>query len=416
MASKMPQDDLGGIKVAGSGCNQTATVPSSISIETCKWSESGLALENEGLGEIPALGLENELQTTDGWVRISPFGDFPKEREVRQADGSVRYDRYIQRVDRPAAEELVNQFRTLLGSETLGKVKRFLGGTPIFRGHPDLPGAESRYPDKTRYGMFADLDAREDGLYGKAVLAEDSAGLLENDGLKYLSPFWLVRLTGQVEGGVPVCTPVKLISAGLTRSPNIKGGQPLANENTVMKELLQRLAVLLALANEATEDQITAEITKLKTQSGQVPALENELAPLRQKVTSLENDNAQAVNRLKSLRATHAGVLIGTALATGKITPAEKPAWETALANEAEFEAKAAEIQALQPKLKTQSAVGELGQRKVELLANESDRRARVQELVGEKFAKGLRYDAAFAVVMRENPELFKQMKQPGKN
>lgn len=365
------------------------------------------------IGQTPELGLANQFASLhDGWIRISPYGDFPKERAALQPDGSIRYERYLQRVDRSAAETMVRQFNTLLGSEALGQFKRFVVGTPIYKGHPDLPEAARPSPDPTRYGLVSGLEARPDGLYGRIVLAEDAPIMIARDGLKWLSPYWLVRLTGQIIDGAPVCSPVKLLSAGLTRSPNIQGGQPLANERQPAPMEKYILISLLGLANDASEEQIQSALTDLKAKAARIPALESQAAQLAAQLARLENENSANLNRLQRERQTCINLLLDSSIHSGRITAGERAAWEKALSNEDDFETKAGEISRLVPKIKTVSLTGNLGQRHA-ALENESDRRAFLLALVSEKQSKGLSYDEAFAAVHRENPDLFQRMKKP---
>lgn len=373
-----------------------------------------ILLSNES--ETFLLGLSNELApSSDGWVLISPYGDFRKEKETRQPDGSMRYQPYIQRVNKPAAERMVREFETVMGSKALGTIKRFVSGKPIYSGHPD--DNPVKYTDHTRYGMFAALRAGDDGFYGRPVLSEDAEPVLANEGKKWLSPFWAVELTGETEGGVPVCMPVKLISAGLTASPNIRGGQPLANEEErKTMEFLKRLAVLLALANTAGEAEVETAVKDLKAKADGVPALENEAGTAKSRVTTLENEftamktRAEAAEAAaKSERTARVELIANTAIETGRISLAEKPAAVTALSNESSFSTEASRLATLPPKYKTQSQTGDLGQRQ-QVIANEQDRHNKRLEIANENYGngtKGVTWDDAWAKAKRDHKELF---------
>jgi phage I-like protein len=251
-----------------------------------------VALANEA-EQVGIVGLENEFSVgADGWVKIAPYGESIKERTVRNGL-STKHEIYLQRLDKPAAEAMVRKFKSLWG-----KVKRFVTGVPIYKRHPDLasvtPGVvtEALANDKSAYGMFADLEARDDGFYGRPVMSQAGKVAIENEGLKFLSPFWWALPVGTTQNGYPIVSPIELISAGLTDRPNIPGGEALANErqreqHKTMKEKLIKLFGLfgISLANESTDEQIDSAIKQLETKAGSVKALENEKQTLTQTKT-----------------------------------------------------------------------------------------------------------------------------------
>jgi hypothetical protein len=72
-----------------------------------------------------------------------------------------------------------------------------------------------------------EIEAREDGLFGRVKWSEAGAELLRNAHFKYLSPYWEAREIGR-ENGRRIYQPIALLSAGLTNQPNIPV-RPLAN-------------------------------------------------------------------------------------------------------------------------------------------------------------------------------------------
>ncbi|MDB6018442.1 MAG: hypothetical protein JWR19_2931, partial [Pedosphaera sp.] len=53
----------------------------------------------------------NELSIqSDGWAQLAPYGDFPGQGFVRNADGTVTKFAAVQRMDRPAAEAMAAKF------------------------------------------------------------------------------------------------------------------------------------------------------------------------------------------------------------------------------------------------------------------------------------------------------------------
>jgi hypothetical protein len=146
----------------------------------------------------------------EDWVQLSPFGDFP-------------HTRGLQRVDRTAADGMVAQFNSFRA-----RLGRLFGGVPFYVGHPDLPSS-SDVVDRKAYGWIMEVEAREDGFYGRVKWSDAGMELLRNAHYKYLSPFWEAREIGQ-ENGRRIYRPIALISAGLTNQPNIPV-RPLANSN-----------------------------------------------------------------------------------------------------------------------------------------------------------------------------------------
>lgn len=352
-----------------------------------------VALANEAAPAGTSLvGLGNELGAggADGWARI-PYGEH--EHELG-----------IQRFFRPQAEEMVGYFKN-----AWNQLKRALSGLPVYKGHPDLVDQlrsqraalandraalagldrqiaelERRYPDRREYGTIADMEARDDGLYIKPVLSPAGVALV-NEGRKFFSPHWLGKTVGQ-ERGRTVFGPAYFLSIGLTDRPNIAGTSLVNTKPQPMnKTLLALVSQLLAaigrtpLANEATEDQVSAELTAavpVATALAKRPestALANEqgkVTELTTKVTDLSAKVATAETALANERTAHAQTikarneaLVDAAVKSGHIAEADKPVWlgrlERAFA--AESVALANEKNALKTKPKTEG----LGKRTV---------------------------------------------------
>jgi hypothetical protein len=165
--------------------------------------------QTDGAAENSAALSNQFILLQEEWVQLSPFGDFPHARG-------------LQRLDRSAAEALVARFQSFLG-----RAGRLFGGVPFYVGHPDLPNA-SELADRKAYGWVEELQAREDGLYGRVKWSQAGLDLLRNGHYKFLSPFWEAREV-TVESGRKVFQPTVLLSVGLTNQPNIPV-KPLANQ------------------------------------------------------------------------------------------------------------------------------------------------------------------------------------------
>lgn len=384
-----------------------------------------LALANEDrlLALVP---IDNEMSIgEDGWVRIAPYGDSLKVRTIKDpATGALINQQFTQRLTMANATELAAKANSLWG-----KIKRFRVGIPIYRGHPDL-GQHSplvvgayRSAKVEELGVLAELSAREDGLYGRPVLHRAGQVAVENDGLKWFSPFWWVRIVGQ-DGDKTIVEPHELISAGLTARPNINGGDALTNQQDIMNREL--LIKLLTLANDATDQQIEAAIVKLqadlkagadalaneKSEREKAVAKVAELEPLAAKVTTLEAAITERTTALTNERARGDKLELDRAMADGRLTAATRPEWEQALANETTREAKLVELDALKPTLPRGSFTGGLGARK-----GAPDAKAAGQQVISlanERLANfGGDWTRAFNDVRKTHPALFENMQKP---
>jgi hypothetical protein len=143
------------------------------------------------------------------YIQLSPIGVFP-------------HGRGIQNVDRPALETLVKNFKSFFA-----RLGRRFTGVPFYVGHPDVRGYENIYTDRKAYGWIMDVEAREDGLYGRPKWSRAGRELIANGHFKFLSPYWLAEAVGTREGK-SVFRPTELISVGLTNEPNLPV-LPLAN-------------------------------------------------------------------------------------------------------------------------------------------------------------------------------------------
>lgn len=389
-----------------------------------------VALANES-ERVEIIGLDNEFNLgADGWVKIAPYGESVKERTVRTPSGGTQHEIYVQRLDKPSAEAMVKNFNSLLG-----KLKRFVVGVPIYKRHPDLqaitPNAVSAAlaNDKSEYGMFAALEAREDGFYGQPVITPAGRVAIENEGLKFLSPHWWAMQVGKTRNGYPIVSPFELISAGLTDRPNIPGGEALANERRaqdekIMKQNIIRLLALfgIALANDASDEKIEEGLKQLETKARDLTALANEKETLTQSKTTAETSlttertahdatkkllDAEKV-ALANERKARIESMLDLAIAQGRITAAERPVWAGDL--EKDFAAKSVALANEAVKVKTQATTANLGARK-----GEADKTTDVQNqciaLANEQMpAARNNWGEAWKLAKAKHPALFQQL------
>jgi phage I-like protein len=303
------------------------------------------ALANTAKESIGLIGLANRFEAgQDAFVQISPLGDFP------HAKG-------LQRMDRAAAEGMVNHF-----NKFSSKLGRMFVGVPFYVGHPDLPGLENEYPDRKAYGWLKALEVRDDGLYGKVDWSKPGEELLANSHYKFLSPYWDGEPIG-VEKGRKVYRPVQLISVGLTNQPNIPV-KPLANESesTTDSEAgepnnqnnnmdRKKVILLLGLANAAATAEQLAAITdeqietRLATSVAAIANLANAQTELATARTSLSNEQSSRTSlegQFKTERRARIEMMVDHAITDGRVPIANRAQWIADLEND--FEGKKAAL------------------------------------------------------------------------
>ena len=400
-----------------------------------------VALANDTTRRAGLVGLSNEAVIgDDGWVKISPYGDHKKIREI-EMDGVVIEEKFIQRLTPENARQMAEAHNSLFG-----KIRRLRRGAPIYRGHADryevakMEGVKlpARGPalSNEKMGIFAELQARADGLYALPVFAEEGRVAIENDGLKYFSPLWWTDCIG-FEGDWEIAIPVEFISAALTAHPNISGSTALANERgtdadsetktqqDIMKkkliDLLKKHGVALENENDTT---VEAGLDQLDQRLTQRTALENEkTTTLQPRITALENEvqtekNAHTTTRtaLENERMGHADSLTDLAVAEGRISPSQRAAYR------AKFGAKGETFAAGRTALENEAVKYPTASRTTDARKGTSttakpsalEASKRLTALANEKFDKGgfATPEDAYAAAREEHPELVTKIEE----
>jgi hypothetical protein len=178
----------------------------------------------------------------------------------------------------------------------------------------------------------------------------------------------------------------------------------------------------ITIANEATEEQVEAALARLDPQLAGATTLANDLHALQsaaaekdEQIRALNRRTAEAQASFANERRARVNELLGAAINSGRITAAERPAWEARLNQEATFANEAGALGRLPARIKvTRVTDPERGNAGADI-SNAQERIARVQELVqAEMRQSGLNYPAAWAKIQREHPALFAAMKGPG--
>lgn len=359
-------------------------------MKTYRWIKA--VLVNEALPEKAEDTLSNEQLTIgeDGWALAAPYGD----KVYNLTDGKGSTKQVIQRFTKKNADALVNSFSSLFGS-----VKRFFKGMPIYAGHPDDKILGHFYQDKAQKGIFNEMQAREDGLYVKPLFNDDGAALLNGEDKLFFSVRWAAKQTGTLDGK-PVMEPFKMLSIGMTPTPNL--ATELLNSQNIMdrKKIVALLASLgVALSNtEADDAAIEAAVTAHNT------ALANTATETANKLKDAEKKAQDAEAALANARKDFTKHVLDSRIKDGAITEAERQVWEGRLV--ANFTNELQALQGLSAKLKTEDNKNVDGSRRPsgDMAA---DAASKLVSLTNERMRKDhLTWIEARDLVNAENPEL----------
>lgn len=289
-----------------------------------------------------------------------------------------------------------------IANECAGILAKGGKGIPVYQGHADVPELAAKYPLKAATGWIT-------ACKPLANEAEVTVRWLANpgEGFAFFSPYWTGPLAIANEKGVMKIR--SMLSLALTNDPNIdafrlpnespddeddytdtsaKGGSSLPAEQKGIQNMdIKELAKALGLDPEkATAEQVMAKIKELVAVPAQVTALENEVT--KQK-TACANERKARI-----------ALLVGAAVADGRVSGADKPVWETRLANEAAFDAEVVVLANMKPALKLAPVVAP----KMDTKQHNS-----LLKLANEKQAANPTWDwdRCWQAVKAENPDKF---------
>ena len=372
--------------------------------------ETQLGAKVECLANAIEIGARGE----DGFYRLTPFGRHPYGR-----DGD------IQVVDAEASDAIVRRFD--LANSVI--VRAFSNGhRPIYEGHPDHPVFSANGHDNfTLQGEITAIETRSDGIYVKPDWKDAGNELLASGEKLYWSPRWVAALSGR-DGSKRIWRPFKLISAGLTPTPNIMGcaansrpHQTATHENmNWIQKIMQRLgfseAQITAFANSAEGAPETTEIeTRLGAQldaangyfdlqialmralgytdeqidglredGAAAPSIDdlvtkmtaafgtadqaNESLTTAQAALTTEQERVTALTAdLANARQAHATLVVENAIEAGRLPEADRVATITQLTESADMANAIADLEKAEAALPTGSVVDGVGKRKGEM-------------------------------------------------
>jgi phage I-like protein len=267
-------------------------------------------------------------QETGVWIRILPAGQFTG----RDGRGPFEVG------DKTAMQAIID--RSL----------RFAGGTELMLDYDHqsyfaaIPGVGGT---AKAAGWFKELQARDDGIYGRVEWTAAAAEAIKAGEYRYISPLFSSDKAGKV---------IRIQNAALVNQPNLDlvavaaAASRFSTKETEDMELLAKLAKALGLADGVSEDAVVAAATSLTADRGKMitaAGLKPE-ATADQVVTAMgaalaakKPDPTEFVpmtmftdvrDRLTTLQASTAAdkttEAVAEAMKAGKITPAQKD-WAT---------------------------------------------------------------------------------------
>lgn len=181
------------------------------------------------------------------WVHLVPAGD-----SVHTFDGRGPY-----RV--PSAETVI--------AASAGDPR----GLPIDESHAIDIAAPKGLPAPAR-GWIVELQARQDGIWGRVEWTVEGAALVAGRAYRALSPVLAISAADRT-------TVLAIRRASLVNVPNLRGLTALQQESAMT--LMERLIEKLGLKPEATEDDVLAAIAAATAKSDdEVPALQSALTEI----------------------------------------------------------------------------------------------------------------------------------------
>lgn len=159
-------------------------------------------------------------------------------------------------------------------------------------------------------GWIVELQAREDGLWGRVEWTPTGRQLMEDKAYVGISPAILHTQQGQV---------LQVLRASLTNTPNLQGLTSLHSENTTMDwrtKLIEQLGLDGEADDAAIQAALSAKTSAVQTEHSQnllqhpaVLALQSEVADLTGRLQGLQEDGKRAA----------ATAFVDAAIAAGRV-------------------------------------------------------------------------------------------------
>jgi phage I-like protein len=182
--------------------------------------------------------------------------------------------------------------------------------------HSSLPGRNA--PDTRAYGYVEDIEEREDGLWAKIDWTEAGAALMADRAYWGVSPVFAHTKDGRM---------LRIVSVSLTNNPAIRELTALNSQKETRMEFLKKLAEMLGLSAEASEEDVMAALEKKLEggkPDGEAEAALTALAEVRSALGAGENASAtELVATATALKSAGDGSTETIAALTAKVTALE---------------------------------------------------------------------------------------------
>ena len=206
----------------------------------------------------------------DGWLMLAPYGEYPGVLE-RKVGGETVQEECVQIINKEIAERLVLDFA------------------------PDvLTDYEHNEDDTVAAGWLQELQARDNGLYGRMRWSAKGKADVEGGNYRYFSPVFATRSVGKGRE-----EPVSLIGNTLTNRPNFrKAIQAISNKDqTPTKEkspMNPKLLALLGLTAGAGDIAIESAVATIQNKLATAATFEQELSVVKNREQTLLAAQAEA--------------------------------------------------------------------------------------------------------------------------
>jgi hypothetical protein len=157
------------------------------------------------------MGDKDFMLAGDGWVQVTPCGEFP------HTGAGV-----TQVIDREACDRIAADFNGR-------KSDANFPGVLVDFDHFSLDTEKS----SEAAGWISDLESRNTGLWARVRWSDAGLSAVQGGRFRLMSPVFPPPSACEDLGGGKI-RPVMLVSVALTNEPNIKGGRPIANREPVV--------------------------------------------------------------------------------------------------------------------------------------------------------------------------------------
>lgn len=394
------------------------------------------APENAFVEMLNAVAIDDGAQAPD-WIHV-PYAEVPYDANVVG----------MQRLNKAVAERMCNAMSRAMVIEP-----RLSAGLPFYLGHPDFVNAND--PDALRkwlqnqppsFGWMKEFRAGESTLDIRVEWTKEGAALINSKTYRFFSIFFRSQPV-ELVNGLQYYEPRLIQSAGLTNTPNWPM-PPMVNADTQLgggkqgggMDLLQRLIALLGDDAIKTEDDVVNAVANIinaikkirdsidarwkaedatrqalpnasdpfALMSGYIEFCDKQLLVVTANSASLKTSQALAETlqgQIKAVRTEFATAMVNAAVARGAVLQEQATARIEDMVNAGDaFGARLKDLAALPKIMKTETQAPDVSKRGAAV----ADRRTKVLDMVNAALpAHGNNYDAAFADVQKQHPELF---------